>query len=144
MRGAGDIAAQADTVFSISKKDGVYTMVTTKNRHGREEDYVNVSWTIDSGNGATRLNHVRLEIRDPGEGLMDAILEAVAETPGLSGNLIAKRVKGNRNRILGTIQEMVTGHVLTVMREGSRTIKYYPYGYTIPQGEEVALYGEDN
>ena len=75
---------------------------------------------------------------------MDAILEAVAETPGLSGNLIAKRVKGNRNRILGTIQEMVTGHVLTVMREGSRTIKYYPYGYTIPQGEEVALYGEDN
>jgi hypothetical protein len=143
MRGAGDIAAQADTVFSISKKDGVYSMVTTKNRHGREEDYINVSWTIDSGDGATRLNSVLLEVRDTGPSLMDAILEAVAESPGLSGNLIAKQVKGNRNRILGTIQEMVTGHVLTCMREG-RTVKYYPYGYTMPQEEEVELYGGSN
>ena len=143
MRGAGDIAAQADTVFSISKKDGVYSMVTTKNRHGREEDYINLSWTIDSGEGATRLNSVLLEVRDTGPSLMDAILEAVAESPGLSGNLIAKQVKGNRNRILGTIQEMVTGHVLTTMREG-RTVKYYPYGYTMPQEEEVELYGGSN
>lgn len=131
MRGAGDIAAQADTVFSISKKDGVYTMVTTKNRHGREEDYINLSWTIESGEGATKLCSVLLEVGEPGESLMDAIYQVVVETPGLSGNLIQKRVKGNRNKVLGTIQEMVAGHILTHIREG-RTVRYYPYGYTGP------------
>jgi hypothetical protein len=142
MRGAGDIAAQADTVFSISKKDGVYTLVTTKNRHGREEDYVNLSWTIESIEGTTRLCSVLVDVRDQGVSLMDAILDVVSENPGISGNLIAKQVKGNRNRILGTIQEMVTGHILTVMREGSRTVKYYPYGYTMPKKEE-GIYGEE-
>jgi hypothetical protein len=142
MRGAGDIAAQADTVFSISKKDGVYTLVTTKNRHGREEDYVNLSWTIESIEGTTRLCSVLVDVRDQGVSLMDAILDVVSENPGISGNLIAKQVKGNRNRILGTIQEMVTGHILTVMREGSRTVKYYPYGYTMPR-EEDRFYGEE-
>jgi predicted transcriptional regulator len=62
---------------------------------------------------------------------MDAIYEVVAETPGLSGNELQKRVKGNRNKVLGTIQEMVAGHILTHMREG-RAVKYYPYGYTMP------------
>lgn len=142
MRGAGDIAAQADTVFSISKKDGVYSLVTTKNRHGREEDYVNLSWTIESIEGSTRLCSVLVDVRDQGASLMDAILEVVSENPGISGNLIAKQVKGNRNRILGTIQEMVTGHILTVMREGGRTVKYYPYGYTMPR-EEDRFYGEE-
>jgi hypothetical protein len=130
MRGAGDIAAQADTVFSISKKDSTYTLKTTKNRHGPETDYVVVSWTIDTTADGTRLNPTA-------DGAVDVdlptrILQAcplgphTADTAGLpTGNEVFTRTGGNRMEVLRLLRDMAKVGQLATVQGPRRALHYY-------------------
>ncbi|CAB4150507.1 Primase, C-terminal 1 [uncultured Caudovirales phage] len=137
MRGAGDIAAQADTVFNISKRDNVYTMKATKNRHCEESKYLNISWTIATDNDKTVMLpadvqgiEVDLQTRilsaipvyDPikNSEATEEILEGLPNT-----NDIHRRVGGNRTAVIRMLKELVSYGTLSTLEGKRRAIHYY-------------------
>ena len=137
MRGAGDIAAQADTVFSISKKDNVYTMRATKNRHCEESRYLNISWTIATENDKTAM--LPADIKGIEVDLQTRILDAVPVYDSVSQkdvtdeilsalpntNDIHRRVGGNRNAVIRMCKELTHYGALSTLEGKRRAIHYY-------------------
>lgn len=48
MRGAGEIAAQADLIASIDQSEGVYRFRTTKNRHYGDDEWLAIDYRIEN------------------------------------------------------------------------------------------------
>jgi hypothetical protein len=48
MRGAGEIAAQADLIASIDQVEGVYRFRTTKNRHYGDDEWLSIDYRIEN------------------------------------------------------------------------------------------------
>ena len=132
MRGAGDIAAQADTVFSISKQGQIYTMRTTKNRHGQESEHINISWTVDTFDGKTTINPVEAKAIDID--MRQQVLNVVPvrededdmETDGLlTGNDIHKRTGGNRTSCLRAVKDLANEGLLGTVSGARRAVYYF-------------------
>lgn len=137
MRGAGDIAAQADTVFNISKKDNVYTMRATKNRHCEESRYLNVSWTIATDGDSTVM--LPADIKGIEVDLQTRILDVVPVFDSISQhdvtddilntlpntNDIHRRVGGNRNAVIRMCKELTHYGALSTLEGKRRAIHYY-------------------
>lgn len=59
MRGAGEIAAQADLIASIDQSEGVYRFRTTKNRHYGDDEWLAIDYRIEnSADGDIQIRQV--------------------------------------------------------------------------------------
>lgn len=137
MRGAGDIAAQADTVFSISKKDNVYTMKATKNRHCDESRYLNISWQIVTVDGRIAIMPVEPQTVDidinskildccPIMHSYDGLDDQLAMMP--TGNDIHRRIGGNKATLIRCIKDLVTSGDLVAIDGKRRAVHYCRMG----------------
>ena len=108
MRGAGEIAAQADLVATVENKDGIYTMKTTKQRHIGEEDFVEVSYTIVTDeDGGMRLQHCVGGAEATKEQMLtDRVLTALDQNEKMSGNALAAVIGNNKQVALAFLESM--------------------------------------
>jgi hypothetical protein len=108
MRGAGEIAAQADLVATVENKDGIYTMKTTKQRHIGEEDFVEVSYTIVTDeDGGMRLQHCTGGAEATKEAMLtDRVLAALDQNEKMSGNALAAVIGNNKQVALAFLESM--------------------------------------
>jgi len=108
MRGAGEIAAQADLVATVENKDGIYTMKTTKQRHIGEEDFVEVSYTIVTDeDGGMRLQHCVGGAEATKEQMLtDRVLTALDQNEKMSGNALAAVIGNNKQVALKFLDSM--------------------------------------
>ena len=108
MRGAGEIAAQADLVATVENKDGIYTMKTTKQRHIGEEDFVEVSYTIVTDeDGGMRLQHCTGGAEATKEAMLtDRVLTALDQNEKMSGNALAAVIGNNKQVALAFLESM--------------------------------------
>jgi len=108
MRGAGEIAAQADLVATVENKDGIYTMKTTKQRHIGEEDFVEVSYTIVTDeDGGMRLQHCVGGAEATKEQMLtDRVLTALDQNDKMSGNALAAVIGNNKQVALAFLESM--------------------------------------
>jgi len=108
MRGAGEIAAQADLVATVENKDGIYTMKTTKQRHIGEEDFIEVSYTIVTDeNGGMRLQHCVGGAEATKEQMLtDRVLTALDQNEKMSGNALAAVIGNNKQVALAFLESM--------------------------------------
>ena len=108
MRGAGEIAAQADLVATVENKDGIYTLKTTKQRHIGEEDFVEVSYTIVTDeDGGMRLQHCVGGAEATKEQMLtDRVLTALDQNEKMSGNALAAVIGNNKQVALAFLESM--------------------------------------
>jgi len=108
MRGAGEIAAQADLVATVENKDGIYTMKTTKQRHIGEEDFVEVSYRIVTDeDGGMRLQHCIGGAEATKEQMLtERVLAALDQNEKMSGNGLATIIGGNKQVALAFLESM--------------------------------------
>lgn len=108
MRGAGEIAAQADLVATVEHKDGIYTMKTTKQRHIGEEDFVEVSYKIVTDeDGGIRLEHCVGGAEAGKEQLLiDRVLTALDQNEKMSSNALAVVIGNNKQVALAFLESM--------------------------------------
>jgi len=108
MRGAGEIAAQADLVATVENKDGIYTLKTTKQRHIGEEDFVEVSYTIVTDeDGGMRLQHCIGGAEATKEQMLtDRVLTALDQNEKMSGNALAAVIGNNKQVALAFLETM--------------------------------------
>ena len=108
MRGAGEIAAQADLVATVENKDGIYTMKTTKQRHIGEEDFVEVSYQIVTDeDGGMRLKHCVGGAEATKEQMLtDRVLTALDQNEKMSGNGLATIIGGNKQVAFAFLESM--------------------------------------
>jgi RecA-family ATPase len=98
MRGAGEIAAQADLVATVENKDGIYTLKTTKQRHIGEEDFVELSYQIVTDEvGNMKLEHcVGGAEATKEQQLTERVMNALDQNEKMSGNSLAAIIGGNK------------------------------------------------
>jgi len=108
MRGAGEIAAQADLVATVEHKDGIYTMKTTKQRHIGEEDFVEVSYKIvTTEDGSIVLEHcVGGAEAGREQQYIDRVLNALDQNKSMSGNALASVIGNNKQVALKFLESM--------------------------------------
>ena len=131
MRGAGEIAAQADLIAAIDKVDGVFRFRVTKHRHLEESAVPPFGFAVDNrDDGSAAIIAAQLEIpeedsrmpnagpngRGRGNDLSSRILAVLDDFTGLNVNGIVGRVKAKKASVidaLGQLEE--SGRVLVVM-----------------------------
>ena len=108
MRGAGEIAAQADLVATVENKDGIYTMKTTKQRHIGEEDFVEVSYKIVTGeDGSIVLQPcVGGAEAEREQQYIERVLNALDQNDKMSGNALAAVIGNNKQVALKFLDSM--------------------------------------
>ena len=108
MRGAGEIAAQADLVATVDHKDGIYTMKTTKQRHIGEEDFVEVSYKIVTGeDGSIVLQPcVGGAEAEREQQYIERVLNALDQNDKMSGNALAAVIGNNKQVALKFLDSM--------------------------------------
>jgi hypothetical protein len=108
MRGAGEIAAQADLVATVDHKDGIYTMKTTKQRHIGEEDFVEVSYKIVTNeDGSIVLQHCTGGAEAEREQqYIERVLNALDQNDKMSGNALAAVIGNNKQVALKFLDSM--------------------------------------
>ena len=108
MRGAGEIAAQADLVATVEHKDGIYTMKTTKQRHIGEEDFVEVSYQIVTDeDGGMRLQHCIGGAEATKEQILtERVLAALDQNERMSGNALAAVIGNNKQVAFAFLESM--------------------------------------
>jgi len=111
MRGAGEIAAQADLVATVENKDGIYTMKTTKQRHIGEEDFVEVSYKIVTNeDGSMELQYcVGGAEAEREQHLIERVLDALDQNEKMSGNALAAVIGNNKQvafKFLDSMRDM--------------------------------------
>lgn len=108
MRGASDLAAQADLVLTVLHDidEKTYDVRTVKHRHVGEDDWVNFIYKIrNHEDGSLELER----IATPGDEteLLDRIVQYVADHPGKPKSGIADGVRKNRNSVWDAIDDAV-------------------------------------
>lgn len=108
MRGAGEIAAQADLVATVEHKDGIYTMKTTKQRHIGEEDFVEVSYKIvTNDDGTMQLRYcIGGAEAEREQQTIDRVLDALDQNPTMSSNALASVIGNNKQVALKFLESM--------------------------------------
>jgi len=108
MRGAGEIAAQADLVATVENKDGIYTMKTTKQRHIGEEDFVEVSYKIVTReDGSIVLQPcVGGAEAEREQQYIERVLNALDQNDKMSGNALAAVIGNNKQVALKFLDSM--------------------------------------
>jgi hypothetical protein len=108
MRGAGEIAAQADLVATVENKDGIYTMKTTKQRHIGEEDFVEVSYKIVTNeDGSIVLQPcVGGAEAEREQQYIERVLNALDQNDKMSGNALAAVIGNNKQVALKFLDSM--------------------------------------
>ena len=108
MRGASDLAAQADMVLSINHdiEAKTYDVRTVKHRHIGEDDWVHFVYRLNTDEpGTIALEQV---ITAGGETeILDRVVQYVADNPGKTKSGICDGLKKNRNLVWETIDEAV-------------------------------------
>jgi hypothetical protein len=126
MRGAVEIAAQAETVLSIENKMGHYTVKTVKQRRSPFEDQLNFEFKIHA-NAPNDLEIKRIDIATEEKTLDQAILDYIGENPGQTSQQIADGVKKRKTDVVKALQGLEDESMLNVMH-GARGAKFYsPY-----------------
>ena len=123
MRGAVEIAAQAETVLSIENKMGHYTVKTVKQRRSPFEDQLNFEFKIHA-NAPNDLEIRRIDIATEEKTLDQAILDYISENPGQTSQQIADGVKKRKTDVVKALQGLEDESMLSVMN-GARGAKFY-------------------
>lgn len=127
-RGAGEIMAAADMVYSVEKSEGFHKIVCTKSRLVAEEDAIRMNFVIEDNEDRTLVtlrpaNHQEISSRtlDACEEAIVTFLRAygVANTSDIKSN-----VKQSDAKVIAALSNLVThGEVLT--QTGERGSKVY-------------------
>ena len=123
MRGAVEIAAQAETVLSIENKMGHYTVKTVKQRRSPFEDQLNFEFKIHA-NAPNDLEIRRIDIATEEKTLDQAILDYISDNPGQTSQQIADGVKKRKTDVVKALQGLEDESMLNVMN-GQRGAKFY-------------------
>jgi hypothetical protein len=127
MRGAVEIAAQAETVLSIENKLGHYTVKTVKQRRSPFENQLNFEFKIHA-NTPNDLEIQRIDIATEEKTLDQSILDYIAEAPGQTSQQISFGIKKRKSDVVNALQGLEDESMLSVTK-GQRGAKYYsPYG----------------
>jgi RecA-family ATPase len=108
MRGAGEIAAQADLVATVENKDGIYTLKTTKQRHIGEEDFVELSYQIVTDeDGNMMLKHcVGGAEATKEQQLTERVMNALDQNEKMSSNSLTTIIGGNKQVALAFLESL--------------------------------------
>jgi len=92
-RGAGEIMAAADMVYSVEKSDGIHKLVCTKSRLVSEEDAISCSFVIEDSEDRNftyvrAINHQEKSVR-----ALDAAEEAVVAFLRAAGSANTSEIK---------------------------------------------------
>lgn len=108
MRGAGDIPAQADSCYSITKSDdGLYTFRTDKSRYTGESEHIDLTYDICTENGSTALVMVSDNTTEAGaeKDLTRLILSALEKEP-LSTVKVTEVVKRRKADVVDMLAQL--------------------------------------
>lgn len=123
MRGAGEIAAQADLIACIDQSEGVYRFRTTKNRHYGDDEWLSIDYKIvNESNGdivITQAVEGLAEYQD-GQSLANRILEAVGDF-AVSQSALAQRLGVSRSKLTEAIDCLVDEHLIELDAVGNLT-----------------------
>ncbi len=134
MRGAGEIAAQADLVAAIEKTEDGYKFKVTKHRHLEEDSVPEFGFRIGKdAAGFTRIEQFELEMpqevttlanagrsrRGGGNDLERQILSVLADsTRPLGLNVINSKVTGSKGKVSETLAKLCSEGLLAMVQEG--------------------------
>jgi hypothetical protein len=108
MRGASDLAAQADMVLSINHdiEAKTYDVRTVKHRHIGEDDWVNFVYRLNTDEpGQIALQQITTAGSETE--VLDRVAQYVADNPGKTKSGICDGLKKNRNLVWETVDEAV-------------------------------------
>ena len=123
MRGAVEIAAQAETVLSIENKLGHYTVKTVKQRRSPFEDQLNFEFKIHA-NTPNDLEIQRIDVATAEKSMDQAILDYIDTTPGVTSQQISEGIKKRKADVVKALQGLEDEEMLNVMN-GQRGAKFY-------------------
>jgi hypothetical protein len=106
MRGASDLAAQADMVLSINHdiEAKTYDVRTVKHRHIGEDDWVHFVYRLNTDEpGQIALQQITTAGSETE--VLDRVAQYVADNPGKTKSGICDGLKKNRNLVWETIDE---------------------------------------
>jgi len=121
MRGASDLAAQADMVLSIHHdiEAKTYDVRTVKHRHIGEDDWVHFVYKLNVDTPG-KIAIEQITSAGSESEVLDRIVQFVADNPGKTKSAICAGIKKGRNLVWDTISDAVTLQLIEC-REG----KYY-------------------
>ena len=123
MRGAVEIAAQAETIMSIDNKLGHYTVKTVKQRRSSFEDQINFEFKIHAHSPeALEIQHI--DIATAEKTLDQAILDYIDSNPGQTSQQISEGIKKRKSDVVRALQGLEDEEMLNVMN-GQRGAKFY-------------------
>lgn len=122
MRGAVEIAAQAETVLSVENKEGHYTVKTVKQRRSPFENQINFEFRIHA-NSETDLEIRRIDGKEE-KTLQEAIHEFLDQNPGVTSQQVADGIKKRKSDVVKMLQSMEDEFQINVMN-GQRGAKFY-------------------
>ena len=122
MRGAVEIAAQAETVLSVENKEGHYTVKTVKQRRSPFENQVNFEFRIHA-HSETDLEIRRIDGKEE-KTLQEAIHEFLDTNPGVTSQQVADGIKKRKSDVVKMLQSMEDEFQVNVMN-GQRGAKFY-------------------
>ena len=123
MRGAVEIAAQAETVLSIENKLGHYTVKTVKQRRSPFENQLNFEFKIHA-NTPNDLEIQRIDVATAEKSMDQAILDYIDTTPGVTSQQISEGIKKRKADVVKALQGLEDEEMLNVMN-GQRGAKFY-------------------
>ena len=123
MRGAVEIAAQAETIMSIDNKLGHYTVKTVKQRRSSFEDQINFEFKIHA-HSPEALEIQRIDIATAEKTMDQAILDYIDSNPGQTSQQISEGIKKRKSDVVRALQGLEDEEMLNVMN-GQRGAKFY-------------------
>jgi hypothetical protein len=138
MRGAGEIAAQADLIAAIDKIDGIFRFRVTKHRHLEESAVPAFGFAVDNqDDGSAVIMAAELEMTEEGSRMPNAgrsgrgaandpsgrILSVLAENTGLTENQLAKLAKVRRENVPSAMAKLESdGLVFSILGDRGATV----------------------
>jgi inosine/xanthosine triphosphate pyrophosphatase family protein len=123
MRGAVEIAAQAETVMSVDNKLGHYTVKTVKQRRSAFEDQLNFEFKLhNTAEDAIEIR--RIDIANAEKSLQDSIFEYLDSNPGVTSQQVADGIKKRKSDVVKMLQSMEDEYLINAV-SGQRGAKFY-------------------
>ena len=106
MRGASDLAAQADMVLSITHdiEAKTYDVRTVKHRHIGEDDWVNFVYRLNTDTPG-QISIEQVTTAGSETEMLDRVTQYITDNPGKTKSGICDGMKKNRNLVWETIDE---------------------------------------
>lgn len=110
MRGAGEIAAQADLIASIDQSEGVYRFRTTKNRHYGDDDWVSIDYRLvsDGAEGDIRIVQVSEGLAEYQGDVVttNRILDSLSSS-SIHPTVLSTRIGIPMNRLMPLVESLI-------------------------------------